>query len=51
MGAPIILIMLIIIILLLQRKQKGSVKFTGKKLLLGLLITIAVIQGILYYIF
>jgi len=49
MGAPIILLMLIIIILLLQRKQK--VKFTGKKLLLGLLVTIVLIQGILYLIF
>ncbi|CEG26260.1 hypothetical protein BN1002_01102 [Bacillus sp. B-jedd] len=51
MGASIILIMLIIIVLLLQRNRKGTVNFIGKKLLLGLLVTIVLIQGILYFIF
>jgi uncharacterized integral membrane protein len=50
MPTPIILLLLLISILVFREVQSGNMKFTGKKFLLGLILTIVSINVIMFYI-
>jgi hypothetical protein len=50
MPTPIILLLLLISILVFRGVQNGSMKFTGKKFILGLILTIVSINVIMFFI-
>jgi hypothetical protein len=47
---PIMLLLILISILVFKGMKNGSIKFTGKRFLLGLIITIVVINVTMFFI-
>ncbi|MDR7002447.1 hypothetical protein J2Y67_004969 [Neobacillus niacini] len=50
MKTPAILVLIIISILIFKGVQNGSIQFTAKKFILGLIITVVIINVILVFI-